>query len=179
MIMRHDDRADYLQGPGRDVAVVAAPTSAPKKFLVPSGAKPAALAHQNAANGGAGAAQATKREHASAGILRAKPAALDAPSTGWQISASPTQPRAAQQRAAAHTAAQVPQQLSTKQQEQQAGPTESAAYQAHVKAWHDLLLFYRKNPGTLGFSYLVLAEPQIISQTSRAMWAAGFLRAGW
>jgi hypothetical protein len=39
---------------------------------------------------------------------------------------------------------------------------ESAAYQAHIKAWHDLLVHYRKNPATLGFSYLVQAQPDAV-----------------
>lgn len=41
-------------------------------------------------------------------------------------------------------------------------PAESAAQQARARAWLDLLNYYRKNPATLGFSYLVLAEPNAV-----------------
>ena len=38
----------------------------------------------------------------------------------------------------------------------------SATQQARIKAWHDLLIYYRQNPATLAFSYLVLADPHAV-----------------
>jgi hypothetical protein len=39
---------------------------------------------------------------------------------------------------------------------------ENAAYQERIKAWYTQLLYYRANPETLEFSYMVLANPNSI-----------------